>query len=282
MTSPRDNLAENATRPFGQATRNVNGDCCLDTYSGSLKQKRMKTKRTPFSTAAFALALCLLAPASTTAHPHSFLEAQVSFVFDDQGLAGFRQKWVIDEMTALYVLEDNRENGDGKLDAKEVSSIKEVSMGALRDYGYFTDVRINGEPFRPNIFTDFHAVLDNGKLIYDFFIPCHVKAISTKKEMVLAIYDKSFYTCIVYASKDGTNIDPTKDPRFADSATGADPHDFKRFSEAVDLKATTADIRLEGPVEKFDITSEVRAAPEMAYFEGQIEPEAFVITFKTR
>ena len=225
--------------------------------------------------------LCMCAGAAF-AHPHSFVEADVTVLFDDEGLAGFREKWIIDEMTAFAILEENRENGDGRLDDKEIAAIKEVSMGSLKDYAFFTDVRIDEEPFKPKWFTDFHATLDNGKLIYEFLIPCHVKAAEIPKQVVMAVYDESFYTYIAYASEEGTGIDPTLDPLFANPSAEAKPGDFERFSEAVGLESSNADIRFEGPLEKFEIESEVRLAPEMAYFEDQIEPEAFSIIFRKK
>ncbi len=225
---------------------------------------------------------CLGASNSALAHPHSFVEARVAFVFDEEGLAGFRQKWIIDEMTTLTVLEAIAENGDGKLDAKEIAAIKETSMGSLKGYGFFTDARIDGERFKPEWIQDFHASLDDGKLIYEFLLPCHVKAASVAKEILLAIYDESFYSYIAYGAESVPTIDPAKDPQFANTSAEPNPDDFERFSKAVGLGGYASGVRLEGPVEKFDIESEVRLAPELAYFFGQISPEAFVVRFRRK
>ena len=32
------------------------------------------------------------------AHPHAFVECQLTFVFDKDGLAGLQQRWMLDEM----------------------------------------------------------------------------------------------------------------------------------------------------------------------------------------
>lgn len=232
--------------------------------------------------AVLALALVVATPLPAFAHPHSFMEVFVTIVFDENGLAGLQQKWVIDEMTALTVLEATEENMDGKLTKKEVAAIKELSMGSLKDYGYFNDIRIDGKSFKPPWIKDFTATLDGGKLIYDFFLPCHVKAAKTAKNIVIGIYDQSFYVFISLGRDGGKSIDPTKDPKFMDRTAGPNPDDFERFSEAVGLEAYQGNVNIQGPLEKFAIKAEVREAPEMSYFEGQISPEAFVISFQAR
>jgi hypothetical protein len=153
-------------------------------------------------------------------------------------------------------------------------------MGSLRDFGYFTDVRIDGERFQVQWIRDFKAELEAGKLTYEFFAPCHVKAAETPKTVKIAVYDHSFYTYVTYVSEDSPELDPTKDPKFGDPNAPARPGDFERFSEALGLGDFKGRARIEGPVEKFDIKAEVRQAPEMKYFMDQIVPDAFVVSFR--
>ncbi|MCG8619560.1 MAG: DUF1007 family protein, partial [Desulfobacterales bacterium] len=56
-------------------------------------------------------------------------------------------------------------------------------------------------PFPVKWVTDFSAELDQGKLIYDFFIPCHVAAVRTPKKIIIASYDPNYYTAIFFADR---------------------------------------------------------------------------------
>ena len=221
-------------------------------------------------------------PNAARPHPHSFVECELAIVFDSEGLAGFRQRWTLDEMTTITVLDLIGAYGTTQLEPGHVEAIKEQSMGSLREYGYFTDVRIDGKRFQVQWVRDFKAELKAGKLIYEFFAPCHAKAAGTAKTVKVAVYDHSFYTYVTYVSEDSPELDPTMDPKFGDPSAPARPGDFERFSEALGLGDFQGRARIEGPAEKFDIEAEVRQAPEMKYFMDQIVPDAFVVTFSKK
>lgn len=230
---------------------------------------------------ALVFALCL-APAAVQAHPHGFMEAQVRFVFDEQGLTGIRQRWVIDEMTTWAVFELIKENGDGKLDKSEVAAIERESFGSIKDYNYFTAIRIDGQDFPVEWATDFNAFMDGGKLVYTFFIPCHVAAPPTPREVKVAVYDPSFFIFVAYVDEGGTGVDPTKDPMFGNPAAGANPGDFERFTQATGLGAFSGEILLDGPLDLFNIVADVVQAEDMRYFYDQIVPEALQLRFSKK
>ena len=47
-------------------------------------------------------------------------------------------------------------------------------------------------------------------MIYEFFIPCHVTAIKTKKKVTVATYDPSYYSAIFFAEKDPSSLENTE------------------------------------------------------------------------
>jgi ABC-type uncharacterized transport system substrate-binding protein len=150
--------------------------------------------------AAFGLAaaVCFWFMAITSwAHPHVFINSTVEVVFDRKGLAGFRMRWLFDEIFSSMMRLDFDANHSGCFEDLEVKKIKQSAFASLRDLNYFTHVRINGKPFQVRYVTDFSADLNKGRLIYSFFVPCHVTAISTFKEIRLAVYDQSYY-CSVF------------------------------------------------------------------------------------
>lgn len=223
-------------------------------------------------------------PCVCLAHPHSFVEADVSVVFDDKGLAGFKQKWVIDEMTSFSILEAVRADFDGKLSAKEKKDIEALNKECMSSYNFFTDVRIDGKKFAVKWITDFSVAQDGAKLIYSFLVPCHVAAGKEPKKVKIAVYDDSFYTYCTLTSEGGKSVDPTKDPMFANKNAPANPGDFKRFAESVGIGGGgySGQVKLEGPVQNFSIKTDVEEEPDMAYFYDQIVPEVFVVDFERK
>jgi len=140
------------------------------------------------------------------AHPHVFIVQRVSVVFDDQGLAGFKMRWGFDEMFSSMITGDYDRNQNGRLEAAEVQTIKEKAFNYLFNYNYFTFVKIDGKPFAVKYIKDFSAVLKENKLIYEFFIPCHVAAIRQFKKIIIATYDPSYYTAIFFAKNQPASL----------------------------------------------------------------------------
>jgi ABC-type uncharacterized transport system substrate-binding protein len=140
-------------------------------------------------------ALFLLLTASTLqAHPHVWIECGISAEFDDQGLTGFRQRWVLDEMFSASMLPVIDQNNDGVISAEESEVAKREAFDNLKEYNYFTDVRIDGKPFTVQFVKEFRCTLDaSNRLVYEFVVPCTVKAGPAFKTVTIGVYDQSFF-----------------------------------------------------------------------------------------
>lgn len=231
------------------------------------------------------LALSILVALTTTvsAHPHAFVECTFSFVMDKEGLVGFKQRWTLDEMTSVSVLDVVDTNRDGALSAKEKTAVRDLSVESLLAYHYFTVARVNGKDYPITQITDFTAELKDGKLTYNFLVPCRVASPPGKsQEVKAAVYDDSFYTFVVYVEEGGTRFDPTKDSLFANREAPAKPEDFKRFSKAVGVGKFKGVVKIQGDAANFNVTSKVRDEPDMAYFYDQVVPQAFVLSFESK
>jgi ABC-type uncharacterized transport system substrate-binding protein len=188
--------------------------------------------------------VCLvqLMPCSASAHPHVYVEARVDVVFDDNGLAGFKVTWVFDEMFSNMIAYDFDTNGNHGFDPGEVEGVRKGAFSNLREFGYFTRIRIKGKPFVVEFVKDFSVILHEGVMTYVFFIPCHVRAATAAKEIRFSMYDDTYYTDIALA----------RDPVKVNAA--------ERFEVGWDIEENLAD----------------------AFYYGQIYPEDIIITFKER
>ncbi|MFH2060315.1 MAG: DUF1007 family protein [Pseudomonadota bacterium] len=226
---------------------------------------------------------CLFFVTPAWAHPHAFVECSFSFVMDNKGIAGFRQRWTLDEMTTVSVLDVVDTDRNGVLSTEEKSALRDLSRDSLLEFHFFTVIRINGKDFPVQKITDFTSALNNGRLIYKFFVPCRVEAAAGRtKEVKAAVFDDTFYSFVTYVEEGGSNLDPTKDPLFTNQEAPADPGDFERFSKAVGLKQYNGKVNIKGDATMFKIESKVKEAPEMAYFYKQITPQAFVLAFEPK
>ncbi|WFS62138.1 DUF1007 family protein [Pseudodesulfovibrio thermohalotolerans] len=226
------------------------------------------------------LAAVLLLPALAFAHPHAFVAADVTFVFDEEGLAGIHQRWDMDEMLTASILDLIQKYDGGPLTPAEAKAVESESFKLIKEYDYFTHIRIDGKPFRAQWATDFRVELNDRKMVWHFTIPCHVKAADRNREIVVGVFDESFYTFVTYASENGPTIDPTADPLYLNADAPASPDDFQRFSSHVKLGSFSGKIRTDGPTDLFELNTDVRTMPSMAYYYEQIVPEALIVNFR--
>jgi len=194
---------------------------------------------------ALALAAFLLFVSAdvSNSHPHVFIQNSLSIVFDQQGLAGVRVKWVFDEFFTSMIADEFDKNHNNKFEKPEIIDIKKGAFANLVKFNYFSFIKINGEPFTVEYVRDFSASLAGGNLIYKFVIPCHVKAIATFKEFVIAQYDPTYYTRVAFAKE-----------------------------RPVSLEGASA----------FEVRYRISKNTKEAYYYGQIHPVEVILKFKGR
>jgi ABC-type uncharacterized transport system substrate-binding protein len=157
---------------------------------------------------AFSLVMGVPLPLLSTAnaHPHVFIVQRLNLVFDEKGLAGIKVRWKMDDMFASMITEDHDQNRNGTLEPDEVQSVKENAFIFIKEFNFFTFIKIDNRPFQIKFIRDFNATLENGRLVYEFLIPCHVTATDTYKKVSVASYDPSYYTAIFFAKKNPVSL----------------------------------------------------------------------------
>jgi len=126
-------------------------------------------------------------------HPHVFIDYAVKFVFDDQGLAGFEVVWVFDDLSSAGYILDYDKNRDNRFSSAELKALKRGAFDNLKSYNYMTFVSIDRNEFKVSFIKDFSARVSDSQLVYQFFIPCHVRAISNNKVIRFSMYDEEYF-----------------------------------------------------------------------------------------
>jgi ABC-type uncharacterized transport system substrate-binding protein len=146
-----------------------------------------------------ALALCA-GPAA--AHPHVWINAVATFLFEDRMLVGVHHYWEFDEMFASLVIEEQDADRDGKLNGDEIASVQANAFSTLRDYDYFTHVRIDGNDVPLHEVRDFSARIDSGVLVYEFTMPLAKPIDPGATRFVAGIYDPEYYVEVLLDEDD--------------------------------------------------------------------------------
>jgi ABC-type uncharacterized transport system substrate-binding protein len=200
----------------------------------------MKMKVNRFYLCAISVLLIAVSPLDLSAHPHTYVANRFTILFDDQGLTGIRVNWVFDKFFSAMILEDYDGNHDNVLEPSEVETIKKEAFSFLVNQGYFMHIKIDGEPFEVKYVKDFTARTRDGALIYEFTVPCHVRAAGQPRQIRAAPYDATFYTLVLFAE-----------------------------TEAVQIKGGS----------KFEVNYKIEKNPREAYYHGMVQPDEMILEF---
>jgi ABC-type uncharacterized transport system substrate-binding protein len=143
-----------------------------------------------------------LASGSAAAHPHVWINAVATLLFEDRMLVGVHHHWEFDEMFGSYVIEEHDANRNGKLERAELASIEANAFSNLRDYDYFTHVRIDGKDMPLHEVTDFTARIEDGVLVYEFTMPLAKPIDPGANQFAAGIYDPEYYVEVLLDEDD--------------------------------------------------------------------------------
>jgi nickel/cobalt transporter (NicO) family protein len=157
---------------------------------------------------AAALALLLAFAFPAFAHPHIFVDAKATVVFNDAGdVIGVRHQWTFDEAFSAWSIQGLDTNNDGVTSEAELQSLADENMKGLGAYSYYTYM---GEAGAPNL--TFHHLpnprLDyaDGRTTLKFTLaldkPYHIK-----KRLQLGIEDSEYYVAITFAGPEAISLE---------------------------------------------------------------------------
>ena len=162
-----------------------------------------------------------IAPAA--AHPHVWITAVTTFVFEDRQLVGVRHRWTFDEFFGLFVIEEHDLDGDGRFDPAETAALRQGAFDNLEEFDYFTHLRIDGDPWRLREIESFAATIEDGVLVYEFTLSLPQPVDPGVADLALGVYDSEYYVEVLLDEHDLV--------RFAGLPSGACTFDIREDTE---------------------------------------------------
>ncbi len=164
----------------------------------------------------------LLGNSRLAAHPHVFidgvLEPRVSP--DGRYLEGTSVSWIFDQIYSSQMVLDFDRDRNGKINTAEEESVYSQAFVHLKELNYFLEVVpksgrsiTRGLPQKVPLGTarNFHASIDNGKMIYQFYVPFPGAtgkglALSGHKEFAIFLEDQEYFIAFDSLPKSGLNF----------------------------------------------------------------------------
>jgi len=155
---------------------------------------------------AIALAVLLSPSGPAAAHPHGWIDVQVTVLLDDSGaVVGLREAWLFDEVYSAFATEGFDGNGDGEPDPERLQELAAVNLQQLREYDYFTVITAAGGELSVPDVTDPTTAFGSGRIYLAFTLMFDEPVPREAQPLRYAVFDP-FYLAAMAHLPDGEGI----------------------------------------------------------------------------
>ena len=150
-------------------------------------------------------ALALFVAAEAQAHPHVWVTMKSELVYGTDGsTTGVRHAWTFDDMFSTFATQGLAAKEKGKFTREELAPLAEVNVSSLKDFEYFTKVRLNGKNAEINAPVDYYLEFTNGLLTLHFTLP--LKTPAKAQSVDVEVYDGLYFIDFSFAEKDPVRL----------------------------------------------------------------------------
>lgn len=150
------------------------------------------------------LALAMM-PSPADAHPHVLIEARADIQFNAQGqMVGVRNIWDFDEAFSAFAIQGYDSKSDGNPTKADLQPLAEINLQSLAEYGYFTQVKVDGVTVGIGQPNDYYDVFEDEKLTLRFTLPLAKPVDVVGKTIEINVYDPAYFAAITFA--DGSPV----------------------------------------------------------------------------
>lgn len=156
-----------------------------------------------FRSALIGLALAVGSALPAAAHPHVFVDARAQVVFDASGqIVSIRHVWRFDDAFSAFASQGLDKNGDGILTVEELQPLAKVNVDSLKDYDYFTFLRVGGKRVGFKIPTEYWLQSADGYLTLFYTLNLMQPVKPDAKGITLDVYDPGYFVDFQMVEKD--------------------------------------------------------------------------------
>jgi ABC-type uncharacterized transport system substrate-binding protein len=141
-------------------------------------------------------AVALVGAGNALAHPHAWIDLRTRVIMNEGRVAALELDWLFDDFYTAFVAEEFV-----KQDRPPSEFLPEVAntyLNNLAEYGYFTDVRLDGERLPLGEPTGAESGLRDKRLWLRFEVPLVEPVDPNSGRLTVAVYDPTYYIEIVY------------------------------------------------------------------------------------
>lgn len=173
-------------------------------------QPQRASRLTRVAIAAGALAaFTTTAPNRVEAHPHVWIAVVAELIYAPDGtITGVRQAWTFDEMFSAFATRGIEQKTQGDFTRDELAPLAKTYLDGLKDYGYFTYAKLDGER-RNDVFAeplDYFVDYDPKQTAVTLNFTLPFKTPVPAKSLEIQIYDPQLFFYLSFARFDPVHL----------------------------------------------------------------------------
>ena len=141
------------------------------------------------SLAAAAVVLSLAAT-SALANPHVWVEARITFEFEDHRVDALSFAWRFDYFYSSHAIRTHDLDGDGVLAPEEVRALRTDSFDPLARFDYYVHVWVGDARRAVQEVDRFSARVEDERLVFEFSVPIAPPADPGEGPVVVSVFDR--------------------------------------------------------------------------------------------
>jgi ABC-type uncharacterized transport system substrate-binding protein len=103
------------------------------------------------------------AASPAAAHPHVWITVESVVIFEQGSIAAIKHTWTFDEMYTTMAIQGLDANNDGNYDRNELAELAKVNMDGLKEFAYFTQVKLADQAIGTEDPKDYYLEYAEGK-----------------------------------------------------------------------------------------------------------------------
>ncbi len=131
--------------------------------------------------------------ASALAHPHVWITSSTTVLYDNGRIAGFRHRWIFDDMYTAMATAGLDANGDGIYTRAELEDLAQTNIDGLSEFAYFTFAKLGDRQLPLAAPRDYWLEYEHEKLSLHFTLPLKQPVLAEAEGFSFTVVDESFY-----------------------------------------------------------------------------------------
>lgn len=148
----------------------------------------------------------VVAPAH--AHPHVWVKINAVLLYENGALSAIKQSWVFDELYTAMAIQGLDKDGDDVYSREELSELATVNIEGIRDFNYFTDVRLGEKQLTLEERDDYWLEHKDGILTLHFTLDLKTPVLAEADGFSFSVYDPTYFIAYEFAKEQPVALGP--------------------------------------------------------------------------